>query len=298
MELSNDLISMFAKITNDGGSIEEVDTTLYGTIVDSDGNLFVKLDGSGELTPMVATATVKANQRVAVTIKNHSAIVIGNISDPSASSDDLNGVHMQMNDVATMSSLANGSAVIDASCIKTGSIGINRLNLTGSITYSDLSPAIMEDIEECIDTANSAKKNATTALTRANEAYSLAESIAIPSYIKPTYIESILIKSPKIYGGESSITGSFQAKDSTSAISGYMGSAKGLDAVGSNTYGVALSNSWNSTSYAVGDKYVIVTNSGVRLQAGRNYITITDNGINITVGNGKAYYNGAEISTV
>jgi hypothetical protein len=82
-----------------------------------------------------------------------------------------------------------------------------------------------------------------------------------------------------------------------------MGAAHGLDAKEKITFGVALSNSWNTNSYEVGDNYVIVTNGGVRLQAGDNRVVVTANSITLTCPNGNiqlngtAYYNGNEIGT-
>ena len=81
MALSNDLISQFVKITNDDKK-EKTDKTVYGTVVEYDGSKYVKLDGSELLTPISTTTNVKQNERVTVMIKNHSAIVTGNISSP------------------------------------------------------------------------------------------------------------------------------------------------------------------------------------------------------------------------
>lgn len=81
MALSNDLISQFVKITNDDKK-EKADKTVYGTVVEYDGSKYVKLDGSELLTPISTTTNVKQDERVTVMIKNHSAIVTGNISSP------------------------------------------------------------------------------------------------------------------------------------------------------------------------------------------------------------------------
>ena len=84
MALSNDLISQFVKVTKDEVEVKK-ETTVYGTIVEHEGKKYVKLDGSDLLTPISSTASVEADERVTVMIKNHSATVTGNISSPSAS---------------------------------------------------------------------------------------------------------------------------------------------------------------------------------------------------------------------
>lgn len=84
MALSNDLISQFVKATKDmPDSIKEAN--VYGTIVQdsSDGKLKIQLDGSDTLIPVTTkTVVVGENDRVTVTIKNHTAIVTGNLKNP------------------------------------------------------------------------------------------------------------------------------------------------------------------------------------------------------------------------
>ena len=88
MELSSDLVSQFAKVVNDNKQTKK-ETTVYGTYVEHNGKKYVKLDGSDLLTPVSQTADAKPDERVTVMIKNHSAIVTGNISSPSARTEDV-----------------------------------------------------------------------------------------------------------------------------------------------------------------------------------------------------------------
>ena len=84
MALSNELISQFVKITNDKEQ-KKTETTVYGTIKWSDGKAYVQIDGSTLYTPISTTAEVKDGDRVTVMIKDHSAVVTGNMTSPSAS---------------------------------------------------------------------------------------------------------------------------------------------------------------------------------------------------------------------
>lgn len=97
MALSSELISQFVKITNDSNNTVE-ETTVYGTIVEYEGDNYVRLDGSELLTPITTAANVKPGERVTVMIKNHTATVTGNLSSPSARIDDLDG----LDDVASI----------------------------------------------------------------------------------------------------------------------------------------------------------------------------------------------------
>ena len=81
MGLSDDLILQFAKSTNDK-SKEKVDKTVFGTTLVKEGNVYVKIDGSDIYTPVSTTTHIKSGERVMVAIKNHSAIITGNVSSP------------------------------------------------------------------------------------------------------------------------------------------------------------------------------------------------------------------------
>lgn len=86
MALSDELISAFVEVTNDQTETKQ-ERTVYGTIIEHDGTKYVQLDGSDMYTPISTTSSVKVGDRVMVLIKNHTATVTGNTSDPSASSE-------------------------------------------------------------------------------------------------------------------------------------------------------------------------------------------------------------------
>lgn len=90
MELSNNLVSQFAKLntTNNNSSGELV----YGTTVMQGSKLFVNIDGSDTITPVVTTSDVKPGERVTVMIKDHSATIMGNITNPSAGTEEMGKV--------------------------------------------------------------------------------------------------------------------------------------------------------------------------------------------------------------
>lgn len=89
MALSSELISQFVKATKDDGSKDNNESTVYGTVKEYNGKKYVQLDGSDLLTPISSTTDTKADERVTVMIKNHTATVTGNISSPAARTDDV-----------------------------------------------------------------------------------------------------------------------------------------------------------------------------------------------------------------
>ena len=411
MSLSSELISQFAKITNDEKPKKSEEATLYGEVVELEEMICVRFDGAEELTPVTTivekddtgeiinykygAASVKSGDRVSVSLKNHSATITGNLSDPPAgraefivgldtivakigddvqlkldgvektitaqvestnvridnmgvtisnnytelsnaiSSGDselseainalnsslsqdisdavttINGkINVNTNDISTVvnnltalkEGFKDGTTVISGGCITTGMIDAKYLNLTGAITFVDLNTETQGKITDAestansalstangaastansaLSTANSAASDATDAYDRATSAQSIAKSIANGSYLKGTFINGTKISSPEIEGNNIKVYGTFQTigNDGDSQVTtGYMGAAKGLDAQENDTYGVALSYAWDSSTLEVSDKYLIVTNGGVRMQAGNHSMTVTSNG--------------------
>ena len=88
MSLSTDLISQFAKVTNDNSKREKGTAIAYATVVSRGDTMYVKLDGSDVLTPVSSTVSVRDGERVTVMIKNHIATITGNITSPAANSED------------------------------------------------------------------------------------------------------------------------------------------------------------------------------------------------------------------
>lgn len=102
MALSSELASQLAKVINEDKKPTKGDTTVYGTVVEYDGRKYVKLDGSDRLTPVTATTSVKHDDRVTVMIKDHSAIVTGNLSDPAASDSTVTGMGTQITELGNV----------------------------------------------------------------------------------------------------------------------------------------------------------------------------------------------------
>ena len=209
-----------------------------------------------------------------------------------------------------------------------GTVKINGgdINLTGAISFSDLSDAttkqqeinnISDTANSALNTANSASSTASNAQTLANTAISdasnaydaatsakgVAKSIANGKYLNGTFIDGKSIKSPLIEGNEIKVYGTFQTlyDDGINPTpTGYMGAAMGKALVNDkevDSFGVALARTWDENSYNVSDSYVIVTEYGVRLQYKTNSLTLSSNGIWLTTNSGKAYYNKVEIGS-
>lgn len=173
-----------------------------------------------------------------------------------------NGVEEKIGNIdlsgyVTFTGLANGTTTVDGSCIKTGTIDADRINMTGSIGWSDFTPTLQTQLE-------------------GND---------LPDYIKDTYIDSTRIISPTIEGNTINLYGgTFNVKDSSGNTTyGYVGKGSGSAGEGSATQGVILAASGGYNNLGSGNFYFIATDSGVRMQGGSNCIYITNKGIFTTI---------------
>ena len=111
MQLSADLVSKFVKATKDTKTQDG--TTMYGTVVMQNGTSYVRLDGSEILTPVTSMADVHSLERVMVLVKDHTATIMGNISSPSARSDDVKALTEVVADKASIGDLKAINADIE-----------------------------------------------------------------------------------------------------------------------------------------------------------------------------------------
>lgn len=91
MNLSSDLLAQFAKSTIDSKKTNE--ETVYGISMVIGGKTYVKIDGSDLVTPVISSTETQPGERVAVLVKDHNAIITGNLSNPSAGTSTTN--HLQ-----------------------------------------------------------------------------------------------------------------------------------------------------------------------------------------------------------
>lgn len=146
-----------------------------------------------------------------------------------------------------ISGLSDGKTIIDGACIQTGTIEAARLNLTGAITWSDLSYDVINRIPE------------------------------LPDYLQSTYIDGTIVSSPILRGG--TISGAkFSNLDQTTWIE------VGKDSVGANNDAYSLTvfareNGYNNVIFSIwnGD-------SGWTSFSGkRDFTFMTTDGFNETV---------------
>ena len=84
IDLSYNLLKSFANIIDNPSRNKHKESTINGTAEIKNGNKYVKLDGSTILTPISEATDIQDGDRVLVSIKNHTATVIGNYTSPAS----------------------------------------------------------------------------------------------------------------------------------------------------------------------------------------------------------------------
>lgn len=300
MNLPEELVTELVKVTSNNTSNKD-NNTAYGTVVDNGDRLYVRLDGADAsiLTPVVITsqddentaygaATIKNGDRVMVSIRNHSAVIVGNVKDPSASvsellkaiklinsvDEEVNGIGILLNGNGEVEGLVakvnqNGIAIgelgtkltgyvtfeslkeggtteIDGSRIITGTIDVNRINMTGvssAISWGSLNETVKKQITNAQSAADDAYELANTADDNASDA------VAILNYLTDseetadgTYIDGAKIATGSIYTNALHLGGKlivYQTEDVNDySIGGYLGYDDGF----SSTEGIGIRN--------------------------------------------------------
>ena len=100
MSISNDLVKQFVQITKDNSPVK-TESTVYGTTVEYEGQMYVQIDGSDLITPVETTTELKSGERVTVMIKDHNATVTGNLSNPAAGSTTVANIKGNLDDIGS-----------------------------------------------------------------------------------------------------------------------------------------------------------------------------------------------------
>lgn len=155
MVLSRSILKEFSEATSSNKKNEQ---TIYlrGTIIDRGSNKYVRLDGSESLTPIGETVEAKVGDRVLVSIENHRAIVIGNLTMPPSAYKEQDAIGKAEDAQGTA-----GEAVEKAE---------NAKSLAQSA--GDKADAAIVDAGNASAAANQAKQDAASAITAADSANS------------------------------------------------------------------------------------------------------------------------------
>lgn len=152
MALSNNLINQFVNVIGvDSKANLKKNGPLYGTIVGQGGSMYVKLDGSEVLTPIITTVEYAEGERVLVNILKHTATVIGNVSSPAANGETVKKVEDKVDTVIADNAVIRDK--ITASEAEISAIKADNVSINGKL---DATNADIKNLKATVITADQA----------------------------------------------------------------------------------------------------------------------------------------------
>ena len=146
----------------------------------------VQLDGSQYVTPAARTTSFKIGDRVEVCIANHTAIVLGNYTDPSASSnrvESLNdAINLQGSTISAINSninVMNSAIETNSSSIKTLNTNINQVNSNINQVNSNIEQVNtnINEVNTTINTINSNLETTDSKISVINSAFTIEDGV-------------------------------------------------------------------------------------------------------------------------
>lgn len=187
MELSHELIKDFISLSKNDNETTKSERA-YGTIAQMEDNsgTGVQLDGSQYVTPAARTTSFKIGDRVEVCIANHTAIVLGNYTDPSASSnrvESLNdAINLQGSTISAINSninVMNSTIEMNSSSIKTLNTNINQVNSNINQVNSNIEQVNtnINEVNTTINTINSNLETTDSKISVINSAFTIEDGV-------------------------------------------------------------------------------------------------------------------------
>lgn len=187
MEFSHELIKDFISLSKTDDETTKNERA-YGTIAQMADNsgTGVQLDGSQYVTPAARTTSFKIGDRVEVCITDHTAMVLGNYTDPSASSNKVDALNDAVNLQGSTISAINSNIDIMNSTIKANSSNIQILNTNINQVNTNIDQIntsieqVNTDINEVntkINTTNSNLEIADSKISVINSAFTIEDGV-------------------------------------------------------------------------------------------------------------------------
>lgn len=188
MDLSSSLISEFVKATNDDTQ-KSSETTVNGTVTISNGATYVKLDGSELLTPVSTTTDVQDGERVTVLIKDHTAIVTGNMSSPAARTGDVQDVKESVSNLGTLVAKKADITELNAQNAKISELEADNVTINDTLKAQQ---AVIDNLDATYVKADTLEANYVKTSTLESD-YVKTETLEV-NYTKTDVLEANYVK--------------------------------------------------------------------------------------------------------
>ena len=260
MELTSFLKKSFAKTTNDTVTDSTSSGTLYGTAVVNGDNTYVIFDGSDVTTPAASTVSISDGDRVTGEINDHSALITGNTTDPSASGTDLTNlenkttVKFEILDDSITSLVSGTGSVYDTSSLSytinysgSGDPNDNGTPMISGTHYIDITTGL---IWECNgsswslngDSGTDTLADLSTSITQTKDAITLEASRATSAESSLSSQLSIQANQIALKVNSSDYTAAYIAAMINNAGSSVVISADHIDLTGVTTFSTTVND--------------------------------------------------------
>ena len=176
MALKQQLISQFAKMANAKDANTQPNNTVYGVATISNGQTYVKIDGSTVITPAITTSTIKDGDRVTVKIENHTAVITGNITSPAARTDDVEELAQSTADYSSIKKSVE-ELLIDMSECKNDIDNLQKTDITTQEKIGEHTETISINSETLADHETRISSNTETLTDIGNDISSIKERL-------------------------------------------------------------------------------------------------------------------------
>lgn len=263
------------------GTVYAEDGRFRGTVYATDGEFTGTVHATnGEFTGTIDAQTFKLN---GVDLKNVFSAT-GNASTGALTGLDIGNLHIDSTGKITFSESPDGIKAIDETTVEyaTSTSGTRAPTTGWRTTIPSVGQGEYLWTRTTISYTDGSPDTVSYSVSYAGEDGDAGEEL--PAYIKTTQIDFSQVSTPRLKANGVETLGAFKVCTGNWTERGYMGAARGMSASGSTTYGIAIADSatYDSTNgyitYDTDGHYMIVTNAGVRMQAGTHNITVTNNG--------------------
>lgn len=174
MDLSRSLIKDFADVTSEQKTTNLSDSYVRGTARVQGEQKYVQIDGSDQLTPILETVDVQEGDRVLVSIKNHTATILGNFTFPPSARKEDEALDKAENAEDTASEASQKAQESYNKAQEASSAA------SDAKTHADEAKKAADEAQQSADDAKAsseeAKLSAGTALDKSQEAYDKAQN--------------------------------------------------------------------------------------------------------------------------
>lgn len=174
MDLSRNLIKEFANVTTEKDEKTQLDNYVRGTARVQGEQKYVQIDGSEQLTPILETVDVQEGDRVLVSIKNHTATILGNFTFPPSARKEDEALDKAENAEDTASEASQKAQESYSKAQEASSAA------SDAKTHADEAKKAADEAQQSADDAKAsseeAKLSAGTALDKSQEAYDKAQN--------------------------------------------------------------------------------------------------------------------------